>query len=54
MKLKGRKITKVLFGGKKGVTIFYKGQRPKTVPEKGSFTIGADPFDDLKDAAVKL
>lgn len=54
MKLKGRKITKVLFGGKKGVTIFYKGQRPKTVPEKGSFTIGADPFDDLKDAAAKL
>mgnify|MGYP000990962947 CR=1 FL=1 len=54
MKLKGRKVTKVLFRGKKGVTIFYKAQRPKGIPENGSFTIGADPFDDLKNAKDAL
>ena len=54
MKLKNRRITKVSFGGRKGITISYVGDRPKGVPERGSFTIGADPFDELKDAAKKL
>lgn len=54
MKLSDKRVSKVLFGGRKGVTVFYTGKRPKGVPEKGSFTIGADPFDDLKNAAAKL
>jgi len=54
MKLKDKKVTKVLFGGPRGVTVHYTGKRPRGVPEKGSFTIGADPFDTLKDAAGKL
>ena len=54
MKLKEKKVVKVLFGGAKGVTVNYTGKRPKGVPEKGTFTIGADPFDTLKDAVAKL